>query len=93
VDGQTATLIATVGGFAVALAAFMAGALARVENRTNARMDRFEARMEARMDRLDDRMDRVEQRLSRVEHEVAELSGRVGVLSELTQRVLTQRAA
>jgi hypothetical protein len=93
VDGQTATLIATVGGFAVALAAFIVGALMRVESRISARVGRFEARIDAHMDRLEDPTDRLENLLARVENDVAGLRGRVSELADLTRQFLVQRAA
>jgi hypothetical protein len=93
VDGQTATLITTVGGFSVALAAFLGTILLRLESRMTARMDR----LDVRMDRFETRLERMEAELrgeiAGVRAEIAELRDRVYELSGLTRQLLAQRAA
>jgi hypothetical protein len=93
VNSSTAALIATVGGFAVALATFVWALFARQD----ARMDRMEDRFDRMETRLGDRIGGVEVRLGRVEADVSELKGRVDEQSSLLRQVLAaiipQRAA
>ena len=85
-NSATVALLATVGGFAVALATFMWALFSRLESR----IDALDGKLTGRIDRVESQMGDVRTAVARLEGRVDEQSG---LLRQVLAAIVPSRAA